>query len=214
MFNYIFACINFDLLIMNTKQLLHCGTITTLIFWVSTIIAGYLHGNYNHLTDTISELGALGTNSKTFMAYALWLGTGTGILFAVGAYRACRELGLNIIPVLSIIAVPFSFAWVALFPSGTSLHPYGGNGMLLLYITIPLSLLVWRGQKLLTMRLWSFISAILLFLLFLRLVPPFRGQDEGLTQRFAHLGWSVWFVAVDLCFVQLLNNKYTQKVTA
>ena len=214
MFNYIFACINFDLLIMNTKQLLHCGTITTLIFWVSTIIAGYLHGNYNHLTDTISELGALGTNSKTFMAYALWLGTGTGILFAVGAYRACRELGLNIIPVLSIIAVPFSFAWVALFTSGTSLHPYGGNGMLLLYITIPLSLLVWRGQKLLTMRLWSFISAILLFLLFLRLVPPFRGQYEGLTQRFAHLGWSVWFVAVDLCFVQLLNNKYTQKVTA
>ena len=199
---------------MNTKQLLHCGTITALIFWVSTIIAGYLHGNYNHLTDTISELGALATNSKTFMAYALWLGTATGILFAVGAYRACRELGLNIIPVLPIIAVPFSFAWVAIFPSGTNLHPYGGNGMLLLYITIPLSLLVWRGQKLLTMRLWSFISAILLFLLFLRLVPPFRGQYEGLTQRFAHLGWSVWFVAVDLCFTQLLNNKYTQKVTA
>jgi hypothetical protein len=86
--------------------------------------------------------------------------------------------------------------------------------MLLLFITIPLSLLVWRGQRLLTMRLWSFISAILLFLLFLRLVPPFRDQYEGLTQRFAHLGWSVWFVAIDLCFVQLLNNQYTQKVIA
>jgi len=197
---------------MNTKQLLHCGTITALLFWVSTLIAGYLHGNYNHLTDTISELGALGTNSKTFMAYALWLNTGIGILFAAGAYRACRELGLNIIPVLPIIMVPFSFAWVALFPSGTDLHPYGGNGMLLLYITIPLSIFLWRGQKMLTMQLWSFISAVLLYLLFLRLVPPFRGEYEGLTQRFAHAGWSVWFIALDLCLTQLLTNKYTQKV--
>jgi hypothetical protein len=199
---------------MNTKQLLNCGTITAAIFWLSTIIGGFIHGNYNHLTDTISEVGALGTKSRTFMAYALWLGTATGILFAVGAYRACREMGLNIIPVLPIITIPFSFAWVALFPSGTDLHPYGGNGILLLYLTLPLSLWLWSGPKLLNMRLWSLISFLLLVMLFLRLVPPFRGQYEGLTQRFAHLGWSVWFVAINICFVQLLNNKYTHKITA
>lgn len=199
---------------MNTKQLLNCGTATAVIFWLSTIIGGYIHGNYNHLTDTISEVGALGTRSRAFMAYALWLGTATGILFAVGAYRACRQMGLNIIPVLPIITIPFSFAWVALFPSGTSLHPYGGNGILLLYLTLPLSLLLWRGPKLFTMRLWSLVSLLLLVMLFLRLVPPFRGQYEGLTQRFAHLGWSVWFVALNICFVKLLNNKYSEKISA
>jgi hypothetical membrane protein len=198
---------------MTTKQLLNCGAATVIIFWLSTIIGGFIHGNYSHLTDTISEVGALGTKSRTFMAYALWLGTATGLLFAVGAYRACREMGLNIVPILPIITIPFSFAWVALFPSGTNLHPYGGDGMLLLYITIPLSIILWRRPNLLGMRLWSLVSAVLLYMLFLRLVPPFRGQFEGLTQRFAHLGWSVWFVAINIRFVQLLNNKYAKKVT-
>ena len=199
---------------MNTRPLLNCGIITVLIFWVSTIVAGYLHGHYNHLSDTISELGALGTNSKTFMACALWIGAVTGTLFAVGAYRACSEMGLNIIPVLPVITVPFGFAWVAIFPSGTAMHPYGGNGMLLLLIALPLSLLLWRGPKLLPMRIWSAVSLVLLCLLFLRMVPPFRGQFEGLTQRFAHLGWSVWFVGLNICFGRLLRDKYPQKAGA
>lgn len=199
---------------MNTRQLLNFGTITAILFWLSTIIAGFLHGHYNHLTDTVSELGALGTRSNLFMTIALSIATVTGLFFSVGLYRACRQMRMNIIPALTVISIPFSFAWVAIFPSGTELHSTGGNAMLLLYLGMLLALLLWRGKELLTMRLWSFMSLLLLLMIFLRFVPPFRGQYEGLVQRFAHLGWSVWFVALNICFIQLINNKSTKKITA
>lgn len=198
---------------MNTKNLLNFGTATALTFWLSTLIAGYLHGNYNHISDTISELGALGTKSHVFMTCATYLGAVFGLLFFIGVCRACLQMKLNILPALSTIAIPFTFAWVAFYPSGTELHPVGGNAMFLLYIGVILSLFLWRGDALRTMRIWSFISLVLLLLLFLRFTPLIANR-EGLMQRFAHLGWAVWFVAMNVCFVRLLNKNYTKKITA
>jgi hypothetical membrane protein len=197
--------------IMNTKQLLNFGTATALTFWLSTFIAGYIHGNYNHISDTISELGALGTKSHTFMTIATWLGAVFGTLFFIGIIRACRQVGVSVIPVLTTIGVPFSFAWVAIFPSGTERHPQGGIAMFLLYIGLILAIIIWRGERMRTIRTWSFISLILMLLLFFRFTS-FIGGHEGLLQRFAHLGWAIWFISLNICFAKLIDDQ-TKKIT-
>src|ERR1700761_6715119 len=88
---------------MNTKVLLSMGTVSALLFWVGGTIAGFIHGNYNPVSDTVSELGALGTKSHLFMTVIMYLSGITGVLFAIGAVIACRKAGMNIIP--AVIAV-------------------------------------------------------------------------------------------------------------
>ena len=49
---------------MKTKNLLYTGSIIPIIFWATTIICGFILGNYNHLSGLVSELGALGTTTQ------------------------------------------------------------------------------------------------------------------------------------------------------
>src|SRR5476649_784522 len=103
---------------MNTKLLLAMGTASALIFWIGGTIAGFIHGNYNPISDTVSELGALGTKSHTFMTIIMYLSGITGILFAIGAVMACRQAGINIIPAISTVSIPLTTIWAAFFPMG------------------------------------------------------------------------------------------------
>jgi hypothetical membrane protein len=192
---------------MDTKHLLFCGTLAALVFWLSTFIAGFIHGNYNHFTDTVSELGAIGTQSQTFMMLAITACGFLSLLFMVGMYRACIQTGANTLPVYSIISLPVMFFWVSAFPAGTKLHAATGSVILLLYVGVIVSLFVWRGRQFMQMRLLSAISLLMLMLLFLRAVPSIDNSYPGLIQRFAHLGWSVWLVSLNLSFVQLINLK-------
>ncbi len=49
------------------RFLILTGMIIPVIFWSSTFIAANLQDNYNHVKDTISQLGAIGTPSESFM---------------------------------------------------------------------------------------------------------------------------------------------------
>jgi hypothetical protein len=196
---------------MRTKQLLNAGTATAVIFWLSTIIAGFIHGNYNHLTGTISELGALWAKSHIFMTVATALCGISSLLFMVGLYQACKAVNISTLPVYTIISMPVTFFWVAVFSLGNSLHGATGPVFLLLYIGVILSLFLWRGERLRQTRTLSFISLLILLLIFLRFIPSLQNDYPGLIQRFAHLGWSVWFVSLNICFVKLINSKSALK---
>jgi len=195
---------------MKTKLLLTLGTASALIFWVGGTIAGFIHGSYNPLNDTVSELGALWAKSHLFMTVVMYLSGICGVLFCIGLAMACRQLGLNMIPPILAVSVPFTTLWAAYFPMGTEMHAATGPVLFLIYIGIILSLILWRGERLRTVRIWSAISLILLLCIFLRFTPFIAGH-EGMIQRFAHLGWSVWFVSLNILFVKLLNEKYPVK---
>ncbi|HMG07852.1 MAG TPA: DUF998 domain-containing protein, partial [Mucilaginibacter sp.] len=83
---------------MNTKTLLSTGILIPVVFWLSTFIGGFIHGGYNHLTGTISELGAIGTRSEPLMATLTMFGAVLSMFFIIGLYRACKQLGLSTIP--------------------------------------------------------------------------------------------------------------------
>jgi hypothetical membrane protein len=191
---------------MNTKFLLAMGTVSALLFWIGGTIAGFIHGNYSFISDTVSELGAYHARSHTFMTVVMYLSGITGILFSVGAVMACRQIGINIIPAMTTISIPFTTLWAAIFPMETPQHAMTGPVVFIIYIGVIISLFVWRGDRLKTLWIWSLISLVLLLVIFLRFTPVFPGH-EGILQRSAHLGWSVWFIAINIQLVKMLNLK-------
>jgi len=191
---------------MNTKLLLTMGTVSALTFWVGSIVAGFIHGNYSPVSGTISELGAIWAKSHVFMTVVMYLSGITGILFVIGAVMACRQTGINIIPVITAVSIPFTTLWAAIFPLGTAQHAITGPVIFVMYVGVILSLFVWRGARFKTLRIWSGISLVLLLGIFLRFTP-FLPNHEGLIQRFAHLGWSVWFIAINIQLLKLINLK-------
>lgn len=191
---------------MNTRLLLAMGTVSALIFWLGGTIAGFIHGNYSPISDTVSELGALGTKSHVFMTVVMYLSGITGILFAIGAVMASRQAGINILPAITTVSIPLTTIWAAVFPMGTEQHPMAGPLVFVIYIGVIISLFVWRDKRLKTLYIWSVISLVLLLGIFLRFTP-FLPYHEGLIQRFAHLGWSVWFVAINVQLAKFIKSK-------
>jgi len=190
---------------MNTKTLLAMGTASALIFWLGGAIAGIIHGNYSFISDTVSELGALGTKSHLFMTVVMYLSGVTGILFVIGAVKACRQAGINIIPAITAVSIPLTTLWAAVFPMGTEQHGESGPVVFIIYIGVIIALFVCRRKGLRTLYIWTIISLVLLLGIFLRFTA-FLPNHEGLIQRFAHLGWSVWFVAINVELAKCLDS--------
>ena len=194
----------------NTISLLYLGMITPLLFWLMTITGGFIHGNYNHLHNVVSELGALGTRSEIFMSTTETLISILSFFAVIGYFRASKQIGLNAIPVLTMLSVPVSMFWAAVFPMHHVLHGTLGPIPLLLNIGILLSIFLWRGRNFQTLRLVSFISFLLMMLILLRVIPNLRGQWEGLLQRTFYLGWTIWSIAVSLIFIRMPEVKNSQ----
>jgi len=202
--NLLFSSFNKN---MRTKLLLTAGIIVPIIFWTSTIIGAFIHGNYNHFSNTVSELGAIGTKSQYLMFVATAVCGILSLLFMAGLYQACKELGISMLPIHTIISIPIMFFWVAAFPLGNSLHASTGSIIFLLYIGVIMAIFLWHGTDLLQTRLLSLASLLILLLIFLRLIPSIQNAYPGLIQRIVHFGWSVWFISLTISFTSLLNNK-------
>jgi len=192
---------------LKTIPMLWLGIITPLLFWVVTIVGGFVHGNYNHLHDVISELGAISTRSETFMSIAETGISILSVLSIIGLYRACRQLGLNVIPVITILSLSVSMLWAAIFPMHHELHGTLGPIPLLLNLGALMSIIVWRGKEFSVVRVISIFAFILMTSIILRFIPNLRGNYEGLIQRFFYLGWSVCSIGIGLVFIGMLKRK-------
>jgi hypothetical protein len=94
--------------------------------------------------------------------------------------------------------------WAAMFHSGHKLHATAGPIFLLLYLGALLAVILWRGKQFATIRWLSLLSLVIMLLIFLRFIPSVQNNYAGLIQRFAHLGWSVWFVGLSSSFSKLI----------
>lgn len=188
-----------------TRLLLSTGLLVPFIFWCSTIIGGVLHGNYNHFQNTVSQLGAIGAKSETFMTNATWVCVLLSVCFFTVLFKICRQLKINVLPLIGILGFAFMFGWAAIFHSGNPMHGKGGASLLLLLSAPLLSLILWKGRMFKNTRLLNILSLALMLLIVLRAIPSPAIQNNytGLIQRFVHLGWSVWFVSLFLTFRSL-----------
>ena len=192
---------------LNTKTLLYLGIISPLLFWIVTITGGFIHGNYNHLHNVVSELGAIGTKSELFMSTTEMLVAVFSIFSVIGFYQAARKVRLNVIPILTILALSISMFWAATFPMHHVLHGAIGPVPLILNFGLLLAIILWRRKDFFSIRIISLVSFILMMLILLRIIPTLRGNYEGLIQRFFYLGWTVWSISLSLFFLKKIENK-------
>jgi hypothetical membrane protein len=181
---------------INTKLFLSLGYLVAALFWIMTFASGYLHGNYNHFKNVISDLGAIGTKSEVFTSCFLVVIAVVNILFCIGFYRASKENRLSVIPAVLSFAMPFTMIWAAIFPLGNEFHSATGPLPFLVIISSILPYFLWKGNNLKGLRTVSLISFVLMMLILTRFIKPFGYHYEGLVQRFFYLGWTVWTVGV------------------
>jgi len=192
-----------------TRLLILTGIFIPIIFWGSTIIGASLHGNYNHFKDTISQLGATGTRSETFMTVATWVCVILSVVFLTGLLKASHHLQINKLPLIGVLGFTLIFGWAATFHSGHSMHSRSGPLLLLLLAGPLLTLILWKGKEFKTPRLLSILSLFFMLLILLRVVlsQTIRDNYTGLIQRSVHFGWTIWFISLVITFLPLTNKR-------
>lgn len=185
--------------IFSINQLLSLGWMVPVAFWIITIIAGFLHGDYNHLKLAVSELGTIGTGSEVFMSVATLLLGIFSLFFSIGFCKASKKLGISLIPAVLSFSMALSIAWAAVFPSGHELHGTLGPLPLLVMAGALCAALLWKKDKTyMPVRLYSLAGFLLMSLFLLRFNQNLQQNFEGLIQRFLWAGWSVWFIALGI----------------
>lgn len=186
--------------------LLAIGILAALGFWLCLTVAGIIHQNYNHITLTVSQLGAIGTRSEFFMAISTWL-IGTAVFAsATGLVRLCIQKKITPIPVLPLLLLAASFCLLSFFPLGHLQHgTVGGMGLVFMLSPI-LALFFWKKELGQYVRIISMISLFFCLLIFLRFIPAINDQFEGLVQRCFHLGWTFWLGAICYKFIYASRN--------
>jgi hypothetical membrane protein len=191
---------------INSIKLLYFGYYAPIIFWIITIVSGFIHGNYNHFKNVISDLGAIETKSEIFTSASLILLSVLCILFSIGFYRASKTFKISIIPAILSFSMPLSIFWAAIFPLGNEFHSLTGPLPFLTILGSLLSYLLWKkSQEFSELRLLSIISFFVMLLILLRFIKPFGSQYEGLIQRFFYLGWTIWTIFTSYYFIKRIK---------
>ncbi|MDO3643973.1 DUF998 domain-containing protein [Mucilaginibacter sp. L3T2-6] len=185
-----------------TRLLLIFGIICPALFWLTTLICGAVHGNYDHLSGTISELGALGTRSQHLFTGLLILLSVFGFGFCLGLYRICCERKLSLLPLIPIIIFFLGNIGVALFPLGHRLHPVAGEITIIIVLSPMLALWYWRTivPRYLSLLATAIIIIAMALVLLEILSGNFVQSHAGLLQRIFHAGWTCWFISLSIQF--------------
>lgn len=184
---------------LKPKPLLACGLFAPVLFWAATVVCGSVRGNYNHIEDTISQLGEVGSKAEVLSSLLFIVVSVLCVLFSIGLYKSTRSRNLSIAPALLSLAMPVTMAWAAVFPAHNEMHGLLGPVPLLVNVGALLTFLLWKNHDdLVKVRRWSLVSLALMMLLFL--VFSQIQELEGLFQRFWYCGWSIWFVSLSLGF--------------
>jgi len=95
------------------KFVLILGIIAQLIFSITEIVAGVVTKNYNFVSQSISELSAVGTSTRPFVVSLNIIGYLFVMIFGLGIlYFAEQNWALNVVAILFIIHAIFGLIWL------------------------------------------------------------------------------------------------------
>lgn len=187
---------------MKTGTLLYFGFVSPLMFWFTTLVCSIILENYSHLSNMVSELGAMGTKTQYIFTTGLVLSSILNAFFGIGLWRMGKALNLTIIPIVLIFCYSF-LAGPAIFAMPHKLHGVW-FGFMLIMVAPFFALVQWRKQEhLLKIRWVAIISFAIMMLGFFAFFPDILSNYFGLKQRFLYLGWSVWSIFLSYRFLQL-----------
>jgi hypothetical membrane protein len=188
----------------STLYLVCLGAAIPLVFAGTLLACGLLLGHYNHLSRQVSELGAIGTPTQGLFSVGLLCCSLLSVFFVLGLGRACKALGMSLLPVALILPFSISIAGAGLFPLPLRMHLIAGFPSVLLVLSPLLALLLWRdGQALSGFQPVAALSLLVMSLGFLAFFPNVWAAYPGLKQRLFHVGWSLWFFYLSYRFASL-----------
>ncbi len=190
---------------MKIKNLLLCGMLSPIVFWVTLFVCGLILGYYDHASDLVSYLGYIGTRSEYVFMGGMLLCVLLSILFVIGLYKYCKANSLNILPAIFILAYSFSLAGAALFPLPLRLHGILGSPSILILLSPILAFFLWGDKNIKNLQLFSALSVFIMCMAFLIYIPDIMHEYAGIKQRFFHVGWSLWFVYLSQTFGQKIK---------
>ena len=188
---------------MKNQWLIKSGFLIPIIFWTTTLICGFILTDYNHATRMVSELGEVGTKTQHIFTVGLVLSSFFSVLFIIGLYKTCKQIGLNTIPILILLTFSFSIFGAAIFPYPLRLHGLLGMPSILLFLSPLMTLILWKSEMISNIKIFSLLIFIIMSLGFLIFVPNLLTDYFGLKQRLFHFGWTVWFLYLTIIFVKL-----------
>jgi len=188
------------------KVLLYFGIISPLLFWLTTIVCGAILDGYSHMTNLVSELGALGARTQYLFSFGLVASSILNVVFVVSLWKRCRLLEASIVPLIFMFCYSF-LAGPGIVPMPLPLHGIIGIPFPLIMFTPILALIFWNKQVLnLGLKISALIGLAIMLLGFLIYAPDILPEYFGLKQRFLYLGWTVWSCSVAIRFLQLKNS--------
>jgi hypothetical membrane protein len=188
----------------STFYLLCLGGVVPIVFAGTLIGCGFRLGHYDHLSRMVSELGAIGTPTQLFFSAGLVSCSLLSLGFVVGLLRACRALGISLLPAALIVTFSISIAGAGLFPLPLRMHMLAGMPSVLLVSSPLAALVLWRKtQSLSGVRSLATLSLLMMSLGFLAFLPSVWSAYPGLKQRFFHVGWAIWFSFLSYRFASL-----------
>lgn len=191
---------------MKNRLLIKSGFLIPVIFWITTLLCGFLMPEYNHATRMVSELGEIGTETQHIFTVGLVLASFFSVLFIIGLYKTCKQIGLNTIPILILLTFSFSIFGAAIFPFPLRLHGLLGMPSVLLFLSPLMSLILWKSKIISNIKVISLLMFLIMSLGFLIFVPNLLTDYFGIKQRFFHLGWTIWFLYLTIIFLKLDKN--------
>lgn len=191
---------------VNIEKLLYFGYAAPLLFWCMTFLSGFIHGNYNHFKNVISELGAIETKSEVFTSSSLMILAVLCILFSIGFYRSSKNFSLSVIPAILSFSMPISMIWAGVFTLGNEFHSVAGPLPFFIIFGCLIAYLLWKTNKEFSaLSNISLLSFFISTLILLRFIKPFGYEYEGLIQRFFYLSWTVWTISITYYFLRKLK---------
>lgn len=177
------------------------GALVPLVFWSTLAVCASRLGDYNHLSNLVSELGAEGSETRWLFASGLLICSALSVCFVAALIKICREARINTLPVLLILSFSVSIAGAAIFPMPLRLHDLFGLPFVLMLLSPPLAMLLWRHRSdLVGLRFFAVVSMLFMLAGTLVFFPTVLEGFFGLKQRFMHAGWSIWFTYLSWSF--------------
>jgi len=184
------------------RNLLLFGALAGVVFFVTVyVLAAYVPG-YSHVSETVSEIGEIGSPiAKTFQIAMLAVNLCV-VLFAAGLLHLARDNNLSGVPAFFVAWFGLVDIGTNIFPSPHPLHNVFGLALTVGYLAPLVMAIAWRRHDVVrSIVVVSWLVAALVFAsIFLNISPAFnRGlyplEYYGIVQRSAFVliyGWFAW----------------------
>jgi hypothetical membrane protein len=188
-----------------TRNLLPFGILAGVIFFATVYGLATSVPGYSHLSQTVSEIGKIGSAVETPFKIGMLTVNLCVILFAVGLFGFARSAGLSTVPVYLVLFYGLADIGTNVFPSPHSLHNWFGLSLTLGYLAPLVTSIAWRRftnvRSIATVS--GFIATLIFVSIFLNISPAFNRdlyplEFYGAVQRSIFVlfyGWCAYLAA-------------------